>query len=175
MYTSSCACSLLYFLGQTLASALGSCCPVARWNICLISQSSSLLAARTASLCLQFLHTAAALALHLSIAADLPVPAASLNAKTTINGPSSYPRCCRLLQHFVSLRSPFTLIHMLVTVSTSAGGQLLVRSHCLHPAAKGRRSNRGSFGFCVRFKDAGKCLPPRRRILSLTTCSLSEQ
>lgn len=171
MYTSSCACSLLYFLGQTLASALGSFCPVARW-ICLISQSSSLLPACTASLCLQFLHAAAALALHLSTATDLPVPAASLNAKTTINGPSSYPRCCCLLQHFVSLRSPFTLIHMLVTVSTSAGGQLLVCSHRSHPAAQGRRSFRGSLGFCVRFKDA---VPPRRRIPSLTTCSVSEQ
>lgn len=110
----------------------------AQWHGgCLVSQSSSLLAARAASLCLQFLHAAAALALHLSIAADLPVPAASLNAKTTINGPSSYPRCCSLLQHFVSLRSPFTLIHMLVTVSTSAGGQLLVRSHRSHSAAQG--------------------------------------
>lgn len=107
MYVSSYTCSRLYFLGQTLASALGSGCPVAPWNICLISQSSSLLAA---SLCRRFLHAAAALALHLSSAADLPVPAASLNAETTINGPSSYLRRCSLRQHskhFVNLRSPF--------------------------------------------------------------------
>lgn len=126
MYTSSCTWSLLYFLGQTLASALGSGCPVAPWNICLISQSPSLLAA---SLCRRFLHAAAAaLALHLSIAADLPVPAASLNAKTTINGPSSHLRRCSLRRHSVSLRSPFALIQMLAPVPTSAGGQPLVRS-----------------------------------------------